>query len=375
MGIPVATDTARVGPLITGAAWLAGAAALALVAFPRLRNAAVAGGAAAGSLAATLIYDGPADNRTALWWLAELLASGLTLRLVVRRAPRRAAALGGTLMFAAITVLPLRLTLNVVPPATTRGAVAGCLLCGLVAAGIAAGGLYPRYLTARRSAAVAEARRAQRLDLARDLHDFVAHDVSGIIVQAQAAQFAPDPEAARAALQRIEDAGLRAMASLDRTVHMLHDDEPGDGYGGEPRPRPLGLADLAGLTDRFAETCGARIQLTVAVDDPPHEVSATAYRLVVEALTNIRRHASDVTTIDVTVTGVPGPAVRVRVADDGRARPRVRRRGGPRGGRGLGGLADRVEAVGGEFTAGPLGDHGWEVTAVLPLPRGVRSPS
>ncbi|MEV5570892.1 hypothetical protein AB0L06_12645 [Spirillospora sp. NPDC052269] len=69
-------------------------------------------------MAVTLLYEGPADNRTALWWLAELGISALTLRLTVRRAPGRAAALGGTAMAAAITVLPLRLTLHVVPPAT-----------------------------------------------------------------------------------------------------------------------------------------------------------------------------------------------------------------------------------------------------------------
>ncbi len=325
--------------------------------------------AAAASLVVTLLHDGPADNRTALWWVAELGASILTLGLTVRRAPGRAAALGGTAMLVAITALPLRLTLHVVPPATTRGAVLGCVICGLVALTTAATALYPRRLDARRSRAVAEARRAQRLDLARDLHDFVAHDVSGMVVQAQAAQVSPDPEVARAALQRIEAAGLRAMESMDRTVHMLHEAEDDD-----PRPRPYGLDDLPGLTDRFAESCDARVHLSVDVHDPPREVSATAYRLVVEALTNVRRHAPDATAINVTVTEVPGPAVRVRVADDAPARPR-RRRGlrGLGGGRGLSGLAERVRALGGEFAAGPSGDHGWEVTAVLPLPGRVRS--
>lgn len=365
LAVPAAADTARVGFPITGAAWLAGTAALILLAFPHVRHsasaAAVAGVAAAGSLAVTVLYSGPADNRTALWWLAELAISALTIRLAVRRAPGRAAALGGTAMFAAITVLPLRLTLHAVPPATARGAVLGCVFCGLVAAGTAATALYPRYLDARRSRAVDEARRAQRLVLARDLHDFVAHDVGGMVVQAQAAQVSPDPEVVRAALKRIEDAGLRAMASMDRTVHLLHSDAP----------QPYGLGDLPALTERFAETSDARVTLTVEVRDPPPEVSATAYRLVVEALTNVRRHAPRATAVDVTIAKAPGPAVQVTVTNDGRTRPRKTRRSG----RGLTGLAEGIGALDGEFAAGPTGDQGWKVEAVLPLsPDGASPP-
>ncbi|MFC4910123.1 sensor histidine kinase [Actinomadura gamaensis] len=386
MAVPVVADVSRVGPLITAAAWLACAAVLVLLAFPRVRQGTVACAAAVASLAVTLLYGGPADNRTALWWMAELIASALTLRLTVRRAPGRAAALGGAAMVVAIAVLPLRLTLHVVPPATARGAVLGCVLCGTVAIVTAATALYPRLLDARRSRAVAAARRAQRLDLARDLHDFVAHDVSGMVVQAQAAQISPDPEVARAALKRIEDAGLRALASMDRTVHMLHETDDDT-----PRPRPYGLDDLPGLTQRFAESCDARISIDIDVHDPPREVAATAYRLVVEALTNVRRHAPDATAITVTVTEVAGPAVRVHVADNAPARTRRHRTFGGRGlgglgggglggrwldglgGRGLDGLAERVRASGGEFAAGPApGGRGWEVTAVLPLGR-VRS--
>ncbi|RMI37060.1 two-component sensor histidine kinase [Actinomadura harenae] len=380
----------RAGTPITGAAWLAGVAALLLAVFPQVRRSSVACvvavSAGSVSLAVTVLNDASANNTAGLWWLAELAVSCVTLRLAVRRTPGRAAALGGTVMAAAITALPLRLTLHADPPATTRGAVLGCVLCGVGAALTAATALYPRLLDARRARAVAEARRAQRLDLARDLHDFVAHDVSGMIVQAQAAQIGADPEVARAALRRIEDAGTRAMASLDRTVHMLHED---DG----PR-RPHGLDDLTGLTERFAESCDARVRLVVDVRDPPHEVSATAYRLVVEALTNVRRHAPDATAVDIAVTEVavtevavtevavteaPGPAVRVRVTDDGHGRRHGRRRARLRlpglGGHGLGGLAERVGALGGEFAAGPADGGGWQVTALLPLHPRVRSRS
>lgn len=343
------------GPLITVPAWLTGAALVLMLAFPAARPGAIAGAAGAGSLVATLLYQGPAGNRTAGWWLAESVAAAIVLHLAVRRAGARPAALAGAVAGVAVTVLPLRLTLHVVPPASTRGAVLGCLLCGLGAAVAAGTGLYLRSLDARRSRSVAEARRAQRLDLARDLHDFVAHEVGGMIVQAQAARFGGDPAAA---FQRIEAAGARAMASLDRTVHMLHDDGPRDG--------PHGLDELPALVDRFSTSDGADVRLALDAVTPPPEVSATAYRLVVEALTNVRRHAPEATAVDVSVTAT-GPALRVAVTDDGPSGRAGLLRGRRRGGLGLPGIAERVEALGGDFGAGPAGDRGWRVTAVIPL--------
>ncbi|MFB4307305.1 sensor histidine kinase [Actinomadura sp. GTD37] len=355
LALAAAAGTPGVGPLITVPAWLTGAALVLMVAFPAARPGAIAGGAAAGSLAATLVYRGPADNRTAGWWLAETAVAVVLLHLVVRRAGTRPAAIAGAASAAAVTALPLRLTLHVVPPAGPRGVLFGCLLCGLGAAAAAGTGLYLRFLDARRSRSVAEARRAQRLDLARDLHDFVAHEVGGMIVQAQAAQIGGDTAEA---LRRIEAAGARAMASLDRTVHMLHADGPRDG--------PHGLDELPALVDRFSESGGARVRLTMDAGAPPPEVSATAYRLVVEALTNVRRHAPGATAVDVTVTAT-GPALRVAVTDDGRPGRTVPLRERRRSGLGLPGIAGRVEALGGDFGAGPAGDRGWRVTALIPL--------
>ncbi|WP_301174532.1 sensor histidine kinase [Actinomadura geliboluensis] len=355
LAMAAAAGTPGVGPLITLSAWLTGAALVLMLAFPDARPGAIAGAAGAGSLAATLAFQGPADNRTAGWWLAESVAAAVVLHLVVRRADARPAALAGVVAAVAVTVLPLRLTLHVVPPASPRGAVLGCLFCGLGAAVAAGTGLYLRWLDARRSRSVAEARRAQRLDLARDLHDFVAHEVGGMIVQAQAAQLGGDPAAA---LRRIEAAGARAMASLDRTVHMLHDDGPRDG--------PHGLDDLPALVDRFSTSDGARARLTMEDVTPPPEVSATAYRLVVEALTNVRRHAPGATAVEVSVTAT-GPHLRVAVTDDGPGGRTGRRRERRRGGLGLPGTAERVEALGGDFRAGPAGDRGWRVIALIPL--------
>jgi signal transduction histidine kinase len=214
------------------------------------------------------------------------------------------------------------------------------------------------------------------LDLARDLHDFIAHDVSGIVAQAQAAQLVAshDSGAAMTPLKRIEQAGLKALATMDNTVHMLHDADA-DGAQDVTTRTPLpSLADLPKLTDQFSATSPARVTLHInpaALDTTPREITTTAYRIVVEALTNIRRHAPNAATVDIVIAAGPAPArpaLRVTVTNDcAGAAARGITRPNRRGGLGLLGLADRVHALGGTLNAGPYGSAGWRVTAVLPL--------
>ncbi|MFI6848894.1 histidine kinase [Kitasatospora sp. NBC_00085] len=239
-------------------------------------------------------------------------------------------------------------------------------------------GLYLRGLDEKRRRSVTAARRAQRLELAHDLHDFVAHDVSGMVAQAQAGMVlaASDPARAAELFERIEKAGQLALASLDRTVHLLRS---GETDGPERGPQP-GLAELTALTDRFAESGG----VTVRLDAPevqagvPREMAATAYRIVVEALTNVRRHAPAARVVDVRVRR-EGRRLEVMVRDDGggphasgarlgEARRGEDGRGGAvRGGSGLAGLAARVEALGGTLASGREKAGGWRVTATMPL--------
>jgi signal transduction histidine kinase len=224
-------------------------------------------------------------------------------------------------------------------------------------------GFYLRSLDAERARSVAAARQAQRLDLARDLHDFVAHDVSEMLAQAQAGPFLTGrgPQQATDAFRRIEEAGLHALASLDRTVRMLHDDT-------DP---VVQLTIDAQLTERDSAV--------------PRDVATTVYRIVVEALTNVRRHAPTARLVQVDVcrtqatAGLVGPAVEVTVTDDARtARAPGAHAQGPldrSNGLGLSGLAERIRALGGTLTAGPREETaadpqrrpGWCVTAVLPL--------
>jgi signal transduction histidine kinase len=171
-------------------------------------------------------------------------------------------------------------------------------------------------------------------------------------------------------LERIEKAGLQALAAMDRTVGMLRD----EGGAAEPGTRTYGVADVAELADRFAASARIPVHRKIdpyLADRVPREAGDAVYRLVAEALTNVRRHAPHAAEVSVALTAEAG-ALRVRVADTGkRALMRHHRLGhrGGHGGTGLIGLAARIEALGGELHAGPEAT-GWLVEASLPLGQG-----
>ncbi|MEV4569428.1 histidine kinase [Nonomuraea sp. NPDC049419] len=289
-------------------------------------------------------------DHNALWLATEVSALlGLTA-VTIRRSPRRQATLSAGLSGAAVTLILLRAVWQG-PPELVFGACAGWALGAMAAVGL---GLYLRRLDDNRRRSVEEATRAQRLGLARDLHDFVAHDVNGMLVQAQAAQAVAGalPAPVADALRRIEDAGQRALASLDRAVHALN--EPGPGIEGLER-----------LADAFSPD--VRVKLTIEPGmKPRQEASSLAYRVATEALNNVRRHAPRATTVEVEIC-TEGDVLRVRVEDDGGGSsqsPRI-------GGSGLAGLAHLLAACGGTLAAGPH-RRGWQVTATIPAWRLVR---
>ncbi|MEV5831583.1 hypothetical protein AB0L25_39080 [Spirillospora sp. NPDC052242] len=170
------------------------------------------------------------------------------------------AVVAGTAAAAALVALPLRLTLNSVPPTTALDASA--------AAGT---GLYLRSLDVWRTRSVAEARRAQRLDLARDLHDFVAHEIGGVIVQTQAPG---GPDCGR--WPRWTGSSRCLTTTLPGTARTAWTSCPDFSTASVGRA-PAGLG------------------LEISAGEVPPGVSATAYRVVVEALTNVRRQAPDAT--------------------------------------------------------------------------------
>ncbi|SHM95671.1 sensor histidine kinase [Streptomyces yunnanensis] len=216
-------------------------------------------------------------------------------------------------------------------------------------------------------------RQAQRLEQARELHDFVAHHVTAIVAQTKAARFAAaaghsqSPEDLDRMLSQIERAGSQAMGSMRAMVSELRDTTapaatcPTGGLGG--------LRDLA----REFSAAGPPAALTL---DPqltdsrlPPEITTTVHRVVQEALTNVRKHATGAHRVEARVEAQPGAPDRleVSVTDDGRASTPTA--SGKADGRGYGliGLAERVEALGGHITTGPQDDSGWRVLAVLPL--------
>lgn len=198
-------------------------------------------------------------------------------------------------------------------------------------------------------------RRIERLELARDLHDDVAHHVTAMVVLAQAGeQLAErDPAQARRLFADLERTGQDGLVAMSRMVRLLRDDT-----------RPAHPLDsVATLVERF----GAELHVGDGVDERrwSPEVARSVQRLVQEGLTNVRKHARTATSVRVSIDQ-DDDGLLVRVRDDGTGRGRARFRSS---GFGLLGLSERVAALGGELHGGPVDGGGWQLTASLPEPR------
>ncbi|MFI9810960.1 sensor histidine kinase [Saccharothrix variisporea] len=205
-------------------------------------------------------------------------------------------------------------------------------------------------------AEVAAAQHAERMALARELHDVVAHYVTGIVVHAQAAQAVP--AAAQEVLPIIAQSGNEALTAMRRLVGTLRGAETSDAS-------PAATSDLADDVRQVVAQSGQPVRLSLDLPSGvPPSLGRSVLRLVQESLTNTRKHAEDVTRVDVSVA-VDGGVVHVVVADDGRA-AKAAPVGGS-GGFGLVGMRERVELLGGTFSAGPGASGGWEVRAALPI--------
>jgi signal transduction histidine kinase len=210
-----------------------------------------------------------------------------------------------------------------------------------------------------------EARRRvaeERLRIARDLHDLLAHSITLIGVQTSVAAhvLTADPdrldrEAVAKALDDISDTCRTARGELRTTLEVLRAAEHGDGRG--PLPGLDGVAHLA----EAARMAGARVELSVRADHAPPAVGAAAYRIVQEALTNSVRHGGPGLTVHVDVYEKEG-SLHVSVTDDGTG-PTA----GGTPGFGLVGMRERARSVGGTLDAGPGRAGGFDVTAILPV--------
>ncbi|MFD4611822.1 sensor histidine kinase [Streptomyces sp. NPDC058440] len=235
----------------------------------------------------------------------------------------------------------------------------------------AALGIYLRMLDQARNRQRLAALTEQRLEYARELHDFVAHHVTAMVTQVKAVRYvtdaghAPDPKQLDAYLERVESAGTQALRSMREMVTQLRTTgtEPSTSSGTD-------MTGLQKLTEAFTRNTGIPAHLTVdpgVVADPPDpKVAAAVRHLVQESLTNISRHATGCGRVDVEVHVAredPG-WLRLTVVDDGNGAESL---SGEPAGYGLVGLSERFAALGGSVTGGPRsGRPGWQVGAEVP---------
>lgn len=250
-------------------------------------------------------------------------------------------------------------------------------MMAFLAAAIAAGVLMRNrqriFVDTERRAAVAEADRLaeaeravtrERNRIAREMHDVVAHSMSVISVQAAAGReiVHTNPDKAAEVLARIEEVGRESLAELRRMLGVLR--ESGDGAASSLSPQP-GVADIAGAVAQ-SEASGVATQLVI--DGPRRPlapgVELAVFRIVQEALTNVRKHAGTSASATVHLSYDTDSLV-VEIADDGRGAATSLARSGS--GHGLIGMRERVDIYGGSLQAGPRPGGGYAVRATLPI--------
>jgi signal transduction histidine kinase len=198
----------------------------------------------------------------------------------------------------------------------------------------------------------------ERLRIARELHDVVAHNVSLMVIQAQALQTtAEDPDAARRGAHTIAELGRDAMSEMHRTLELMRTDETAE----ERKPQPA-LNDLGPLLER-ARAAGVDVQLSVkgAPKPLPAGVELSAYRIVQEALTNVIKHSGSETARVELRYGDRGLELEIIDHGDAGGEPGV-----PTSGHGLVGMRERAALFGGSLEAGPQDGNGYRVLATLP---------
>jgi signal transduction histidine kinase len=226
---------------------------------------------------------------------------------------------------------------------------------------------YARRLSAR---AAAQAVTTERLRIARELHDMVAHSIGIIALQSGAAKRVIDtqPDEARRALGEVELASRETLSGLRRMLGALRQAEPGQGPQASPVGPMPGLADV----DQLAEqTTAAGVRVDVRWRGRPRplppEIDVSAYRVIQEAVTNVVRHArarSCQVSID-----CRGEEIAIEVLDSGNGRGSGAAAGN---GYGLVGMRERVGLLHGDFSAGPRPEGGFRVAARLPVPTATR---
>jgi signal transduction histidine kinase len=311
----------------------------------------------------------------AAWFFAERYMPGfnvvgplLALYTVVASRPLRTAVIGAVLTAATIFHSGLAAGGNSVPTAAAQALVATASACvfGAGARRLADRNRRLLELSERLRQEREERARlavlAERVSIARELHDVIAHHMSVISVQAGVARYLlpPGPAAVGDALDTIAAAGHEAMAEMRRMLAVLRTVTAREEADGAPAP---GLARLDDLVERV-RAAGVPVEVTVAgpVVALPPGADLCAYRMVQESLTNVLKHAGSARTT-VALDYRPGALV-VRVSDDGPGvAPSL---AGPA--HGLAGMRERALLYGGTLSAGAAPDGGFAVTLTMPVP-------
>ncbi len=196
----------------------------------------------------------------------------------------------------------------------------------------------------------------EREELARELHDTVAHHVSAIAIQAQAgrALAATKPGAPLEVLGAIEEAASRTLVEMRQIVTTLRDDSP------TVKAPVATLEDIKRLAQDNAYPLHVSVKFKGELDEISSAIQSTLFRLTQEALTNAARHAKAARNVNVEVTG-DSEKVRLTIVDDGDTISQVSSQG-----LGLRGMSERVELLGGSIQAEPIKSGGWKVEAILP---------
>jgi len=214
-----------------------------------------------------------------------------------------------------------------------------------------------RYRDTARRKLIDQIKLQERQELARELHDTVAHHVSAIAVRAQAGrvQAQNDPEGAVVALDVIEQEASRTLTEMRSMVNVLRSSEVA-----ELAPQP-GVADLSHFARDTSELPRITVEVSRNAGEPAAPVGAAIYRIAQESITNALRHSRSPREINISVDG-DADFVRLSILDDGESIANGRGSGGF----GVVGMKERANLLGGTLEAGPTPGRGWKVEAVLP---------
>ncbi|ACV77022.1 histidine kinase [Nakamurella multipartita DSM 44233] len=207
----------------------------------------------------------------------------------------------------------------------------------------------------------------ERLRIARELHDIVAHSVTIMVLHAAGARrvVRTDPDRAAESLTTIEESGQQAMTELRRLLALLRESDDG------PDRVDAMVPGLAHVDQILAQVRNSGVRVTLEISGQPARLDASvdlaAYRLIQEGITNVTKHCGTGAQVAVTVEW-GAEKVTVAVEDDGLGVRSAAPAGG--GGHGLAGLRERIAIAAGEFSAGPTESGGFRVAARLPVSTG-----